>query len=215
MKIYHETLCIDSKGNISDKYDLDECVSIDIAQFDHFSENRRQRRTAQSLLVRELLDASLHNIFKQGIDNSWTLNKFETGKPFLNGNNAPSISISHSGNWCACAVTKALLVGVDIEAIKPRNWDEYCRDVFHPEEAKWVLDVVGFERDVRGLICWCRKEAVVKALGIGLSVPLSEIVFSPEGNLIGFPKELGEPLGWRFFSRVILDKVVVAVAWKK
>jgi phosphopantetheinyl transferase len=214
MKIHHETLCIDSKGNISDRLDLDECVSIDVAKFDDFSKNRKQRRSVQSVLVRELLNASLYSDSKRGVDTSWTLNKLENGKPFLNGKNAPSISISHSGDWCACAVAKASVVGVDIETIKSRNWDAYCKDIFHPEESKWVLAVVGFERDARALICWCRKEAIVKALGVGLSVPLSEIGFSSEGNLIKFPKELGDPFGWRFFSRVIVGQVVVAAAWK-
>ena len=214
MKIQYETLFLNSKGNISDKFDLDKDVLIDVAQFDHFSHDRRQRRSFQSISVRKLLDASLHNIFKQGVDSSWTLNKLESGKPFLNGKNAPSISISHSADWCACAVTKALFVGVDIEAIRPRSWDEYCIDVFHQEESKWVLDAIGFERDVRGLLCWCRKEAIVKALGIGLTVSLSEIAFCPEGNLIVFPKALGDPCRWKFFSNVFFGEIVVAVAWK-
>jgi phosphopantetheinyl transferase len=42
-----------------------------------------------------------------------------------------SISISHSGAWRACAVAKASHVGVDVETIKPRNWDAYCREIFH------------------------------------------------------------------------------------
>jgi hypothetical protein len=88
MKIHHETLCIDSKGNISDRLDLDECVSIDVAKFDDFSKNRKQRRSVQSVLVRELLNASLYSDSKRGVDTSWTLNKLENGKPFLNGKNA-------------------------------------------------------------------------------------------------------------------------------
>ena len=85
-----------------------------------------------------------------------------------------------------------------METIKPINWDAYCRGIFHPEESKWLLAVVGFERDARALICWCRKEAIVKDLGIGLSVPLSEIGFSSEGNLIKFPTELGDQFGGDF-----------------
>jgi 4'-phosphopantetheinyl transferase len=214
MKTHHETLFFDQKGNISDIFDLDGYVSIDVAQFDCVSESRRERRVAQSISARQLLDGSLHSIYKQGIDSSWTLNKLENGKPFLNGRNAPSISISHSRDWCACAVTNASFVGVDVEVIKPRSWDAYCIDVFHPEETKWVLAVGGGERDIRALICWCRKEAILKALGIGLSAPLSEIGFSSEGNIIEFPKYLGDPFGWGFFSHVILGEVVVAAAWK-
>lgn len=213
MKIHHETFCVGPNGDMPDRIDFNEYVSIDVAQFNYFYESRAQRRVNQSLLVRALLDDSLI-LFRKYIDSTWILSKLENGKPFLDGKNAPSISISHSDDWCVCAVSNALHVGVDIEVIKTRNWEAYCKDVFHPEEAKWVLDVVGYERDVRGLICWCRKEAVVKALGVGLSVPLSEIGFSSEGSLIELPKELGNSFGWNFFTRVILGKAVVAAAWK-
>jgi len=64
------------------------------------------------------------------------------------------------------------------------------------------------------LVCWCRKEAIVKASGISLLESLSKIVFSADGELIALPKELGDPLHWKFFTNVYADSLVIVVAWK-
>ncbi len=214
MKIQQKTFHIDFKGNISNSFDMDLATAIDIAKF-HFSlSGRKQRRDFQSLAARELLDGSLQKHFPQSIDGTWTLNKSEAGKPFLSGKGAPSISISHSGDWCACTISKASFVGIDIEVIKHRDWESYCEYAFHPEEAQWILAASDRERDIRGLICWCRKEAFVKALGLSLSDSLLEIGFSSEGVLIKCPEEFGEPLDWKFMIENVADDVVVAVAWR-
>ena len=161
-----------------------------------------------------MLNTSLKEHFQQSVDGSWSLNKSEAGKPFLGGKDAPSISISHSGDWCASAISTASSVGIDVEVIQSRDWESYCQFAFHPQEAQWILAASGRERDIRGLICWCRKEAVVKAEGISLLESLSEIAFAAEGELTALPKEFGEPSDWKFFTKVHSESLVVAVAWK-
>lgn len=214
MKTQQKTSQIDSKGNISNSFGVDVGTTIEIAKFNFLSGNRKQRRDLQSIAARELLDSALQKYFPLSIDGSWTFNKSATGKPFLSGKDAPSISISHSGDWCACVISQASVIGVDIEVIKHRDWESYCEYAFHPDEAEWILAVSGRERDTRGLICWCRKEAVVKALGLSLSDSLLEIGFSSEGGLVKLPEAFGEPVDWKFLIQIISDDVVVAVAWK-
>lgn len=214
MKIQQKTFHIDSKGNISNSFGMHATTTIDIAKFDFSSSDRKQRRDFQSLAARELLDSALKKYFPLSIDGSWAFNKSETGKPFLSGKDAPSISISHSGDWCACTISKASFVGIDIEVIKHRDWESYCKYAFHPEEAQWILAASDRERDIRGLICWCRKEAFVKALGLSLSDSLLEIGFSSEGALIKCPEEFGELLDWKILIEIVADDVVVAVAWR-
>jgi len=214
MKTYHQTICIDNNGNLCKLVANEKSISIDIAKFNHFSNDRSQRRHLQSLASRELLDGSLMNLFPNNHCDSWILSKSNTGKPFLNGQDSPAISISHSDDWCACVIGMTPIIGIDLEVIKARDWNSYCTDVFHPVEFRWVLESSGKERDIRGLICWCRKEAIVKALGVGISVDLSKIGFSSEGALIAIPKELGGILGWKFFIKILRDELVVAVAWR-
>lgn len=209
MKTECKSIRIDQVKNL-----LDDAITIEVAQSNHFSISRRQRRQDQSLAARKLLDSSLKRLY--GIDKcaSWSLIKSQSGKPFLYGDDSPSISIAHSCDWVVCAIASSATVGVDIEVIKSRNWDAYCRDIFHPLEAPWVLDGLGDERNIRGLTCWCRKEAIVKALGVGMVVSPSEIGFSPEGALIAFPEKLGSPIGWQTYSTVVQGKAIVSVAWK-
>lgn len=214
MKIQKRIFHIDFNGNTSNSFGVDEATSVGIAKFDLPLSDRKKRREFQSLAARELLDSSLQIYFPQSIDGSWSLNKSETGKPFLNGKDAPAISISHSGDWCACTISKASFVGIDIEVIKHRDWESYCEYAFHPEEAQWILAASDRERDIRGLICWCRKEAFVKAVGLSLSDCLLEIGFSSEGALIKCPEGFGEPLDWKFLTEIVADDVVVAVAWR-
>lgn len=214
MKIQQKTFHIDSKGNISNSFGVHATTTIDIAKLDFSSSDRKQRRDFQSLAARDLLDSALQKYFPFSIDGSWAFNKSETGKPFLSGKDAPLISISHSADWCACTISKASFVGIDIEVIKHRDWESYCKYAFHPEEAQWILAASDRERDIRGLICWCRKEAFVKALGLSLSDSLLEIGFSSEGALIKCPEEFGEPLDWKFLIEIVADDVVVAVAWR-
>lgn len=189
-------------------------ITIEVAQLAHSPISRKQRRQEQSLTARQLLSSSLKKLYGRDASASWSLVKSPSGKPFLQGDGSPSISLAHSGNWAVCAVSSSATVGIDIEVIKSRNWDAYDQDVFHPLETPWVLDASGDERNIRGLTCWCRKEAVVKALGVGMVVSPSEIGFSPEGALIAFPKKLGSPSDWLTYSTVVHGEAVVAVAWK-
>jgi phosphopantetheinyl transferase len=195
--------------------DVDSGISIGISQFGNGDIGRRRCRKYQSLAVRELLTSTLQRLFGRDKSASWSLVKSSRGKPFLQGDDSPSISIAHSQDWVVCAVApSATTIGVDVEVIKLRDWEAYCDDVLHPLEAPWVLGEVGNERNIRGLICWCRKEAIVKAMGVGMVISPSKIGFSPEGTLIAFPEEFGSPVGWQTYSTVAQSKAVIAVAWK-
>jgi phosphopantetheinyl transferase len=189
-------------------------ITVEVTQLDLLAVSRKERRKVQSLTARNLLSSALVRLYGKNKSESWPLVKSLNGKPFLRGNDTPSISIAHSDNWVACAIAPSASIGIDIEAIKSRNWDAYCQDVFHPLEASWVLGGFGNERNIRGLTCWCRKEAIVKALGVGMIVPPSSIGFSPEGVLVAFPQELGSPSGWLTHSTVIQNQAVFVAAWK-
>ena len=92
------------------------------------------------------------------------------GKPALPG--GPGFNLSHSGGLAALAVCADGAPGIDIEQIRPIE-DAVARRYFTAEEYRQLgalpdhhwLD--GFYR------CWTRKEAVVKAVGLGLSMPLT------------------------------------------
>ncbi|MEU9293499.1 4'-phosphopantetheinyl transferase superfamily protein [Streptomyces sp. NPDC048266] len=99
------------------------------------------------------------------------------GKPELPGTGL-QVSVSHSGDRVAVAVTRAGAVGIDVEEISTSvSPAELLPHVIGPAEPRTPAHATtsGFHR------MWTRKEAVLKATGLGLRVPLSEIgVSAPE-----------------------------------
>lgn len=101
------------------------------------------------------------------VDRTCTTCGKQHGKPRLPGTNV-HVSVSHSGEKVAVAMTRAGAVGVDVEAITARDVASLARTVLAPVET--------LRRDKDFYVYWCRKEAVVKATGDGLRVPLPEVV---------------------------------------
>jgi 4'-phosphopantetheinyl transferase len=214
MKYEHKNTYLGRNGSLLDRHPAEQTISIDFAKLEICPGNRGQRRALQSRVARQLLNHSLHRLSGENIKSFGRIEKTHAGKPFLTGDNSPSISLAHSGKWIACAVGNISQVGIDIETVKPHDWDAYSQDIFHEEEALWVLSGPKEQRDIRGLICWCRKEAIVKALGTGMTVHPSKIAFTPEGELIALPSSLGNLSDWKTYSRALFGKAVMAVAWK-
>ncbi|MGH6627218.1 MAG: 4'-phosphopantetheinyl transferase family protein [Burkholderiaceae bacterium] len=217
MNLKSKTIALDPQGRPRGGADGDEAVRIELARLDQGGMvNRRQRRTMQSAAARQLLAATLRKQWGDRQAGLWALEKSNNGQPCLGGAKAPSISLTHSGNWIACAVATSNCVGLDIEEVKLRDWEALAPAVLHPSEMPWVLDGSAAEQSQRGLLCWCRKEAIVKALGVGLSAPisLSNIGFSPSGELLALPDSLGSSSGWMSYSEIIGSELVVAAAWR-
>ncbi len=83
-------------------------------------------------------------------------------------------NISHTRGWAAVALNSAAEVGIDIEAERPlRDLAELAPVTLAPGErlalAAATDPIALFFR------LWTRKEAVIKALGVGLGAPLTEI----------------------------------------
>jgi len=67
-------------------------------------------------------------------------------------------------------------VGVDVEAIDPSlDMDAIARRFFAPAEASSLLALQRNERPTQFFRDWCRKEAVLKAVGAGLRRGLHEV----------------------------------------
>lgn len=73
------------------------------------------------------------------------------------------LSISHSGQWVACAVNLTGPVGIDIERIDPaRNVLAIAEQAFASEEAGWLKSLDPAERVEAFYRMWCRYEAHIK-----------------------------------------------------
>ncbi|HBE88115.1 MAG TPA: hypothetical protein DDW67_03120 [Elusimicrobia bacterium] len=113
-----------------------------------------------------------------------------TGSPFLvRRGEKRHISISHSAGVCGGAAGPDFL-GLDIEEVAPRHPGWY-RDYFSPAESEGRDDAA-----MTGL--WAAKEALFKALGLGLSCDTLDADLSgPEpvlrGKALARWEELGRP----------------------
>lgn len=93
------------------------------------------------------------------------------GKPELIEGQA-HFSLSHSGDLAALAVA-AFPLGVDIEIMRPVSRDLPER-YFSAAERDGLRPLADGPWQEAFFRCWTRKEAVIKALGLGLSFPLSD-----------------------------------------
>jgi 4'-phosphopantetheinyl transferase len=108
------------------------------------------------------------------------------GKPQLVPTRARSLSfnLSHSHDLALIAVAPAHIdVGVDVELIRPvPEMQTIAASFFAPSEAA-RLDAMPTDVSAAAFFrCWTRKEAYLKAVGEGLSRPLSgfEVTFADE-----------------------------------
>lgn len=80
-------------------------------------------------------------------------------------------NVAHSGDWGLIAVSPARPVGVDVERINPGlDYTPLLRRICSERERQW-LESLPEERARLGFYrCWARKEALLKAMGVGLSI---------------------------------------------
>ena len=99
--------------------------------------------------------------------------KDDRGKPRLHGEGDPPLffSLSHSNDLAAVAVSAKFEVGLDIEKLHPSNLSTITALFSRSEQA--ALARLSDESRARATLCvLTRKEAFVKAIGLGLTIPL-------------------------------------------
>lgn len=93
------------------------------------------------------------------------------GKPKLQGEQL-FFNLSHSGDYVAAAFSTEE-VGVDIEQVKTANI-KIANRFFTKEEAEYLNEVDEEIRAQAFTEIWTRKESYVKAVGMGLTLPLNQ-----------------------------------------
>jgi 4'-phosphopantetheinyl transferase len=97
----------------------------------------------------------------------------EFGKPSLIGEDGIEFNMSHGGGIVLIAVARGMPIGVDVEGMRPINERaDIVRRYLHRGEAADLAALSESEADQAFFRCWSRKEAVVKALGRGMSLDL-------------------------------------------
>ena len=124
----------------------------------------RQRYVASHLALRQALSeytglqhAELH------------LSKGSFGKPSLTGHARTQFSLSHSQGLALIAIGGRGPLGADIELLRPvPDAAVLAAEHFTHCEQEALAALPAHERDRAFLTCWTRKEACLKAIGVGL-----------------------------------------------
>jgi 4'-phosphopantetheinyl transferase len=106
------------------------------------------------------------------------------GKPFLSDpfkNKKISFNLSHAQNLAMYAVTINRRLGIDIEYVQQEfQWKEIVERFFSPDEHAELCNLPEKERCRTFFSYWTRKEAVLKAIGTGLSNGIKEMNVAPK-----------------------------------
>ena len=117
------------------------------------------------------------------------------GKPRLGVPSPIEFSISHSGHCVVVAFARTTPIGVDVEAPWPERpfhneeVADLAQQALTPTEAATLCAMDQTEQARGFLRYWTRKEAVLKATGQGLNVPMREV------SVTG-PNEPAQLTGW-------------------
>lgn len=128
---------------------------------------------------------SLRNILARYINRNpsqlyFSANKY--GKPVFEDRNL-EFNLSHSGDFALIAVSQGCKVGVDIERIRSgMEHEKIARRFFSPNEVAELMAMPPDQKIDGFFNCWTRKEAYIKAQGLGLSLPLDSFDVSLSPN---------------------------------
>ncbi|HET7477257.1 MAG TPA: 4'-phosphopantetheinyl transferase superfamily protein [Dermatophilaceae bacterium] len=111
------------------------------------------------------------------------------GRPTVEGSTL-QVSVSHAGDRVAVACASGFAVGVDVEPVRTDlAAAALASAALGPAESADHAAVPAPLRPVALLRTWTRKEAVVKAAGDGLAVPLASVRVTPPAeppHLLGY-----------------------------
>jgi len=118
---------------------------------------------------------------------------------FAPGERLPiSVSISHTEGYALCAAAPLDpagdgSLGIDLGRVEPRS-PEFLATFLTEDERDFVRAAPRPEQPLRSNLIWCAKEAVLKALGLGLTVDTFDLTCLPEAGSV-------RPIPWQMTPR--------------
>jgi 4'-phosphopantetheinyl transferase len=128
-------------------------------------------------------------------------------------------SLSHSDGLIVIALSKHESVGIDVERIRPiAGLESVARSHFTESETSKLEGLADFERLNAFFRCWTRKEAFVKATGLGMSLDFHHVEVSllddEKPAILACAWDDSEPGRWRMAEFIPQEGFVACVAAK-
>ncbi len=142
------------------------------------------------------------------------------GKPSLiaaQGGDTLRFNLSHSRGIALIALTQNRDIGVDIEGINPNiSYLEIAESFFSSLENTMLRSLPEHLQLTAFFTCWTRKEAYIKAVGKGLSIPLNQfdVTLAPgePAALLNVEDNPEEASRWSLIELIPSSDMVAAVA---
>jgi 4'-phosphopantetheinyl transferase len=176
-----------------------------------FAEDRH-RFIVSHIALRDVLSRYLHIepekiVFSVG----------EYGKPAVISKLKLDFNLSHSGDFALIGLARERKVGVDVERFREElEIEKIARRFFSENETAELMNLPPDQQQIGFFNCWTRKEAYIKAHGLGLSLPLDsfDVSLSPNGPAIlrATRPDPQEASRWTLLSLDIEDQYAGAVA---
>ena len=169
--LWHVDLRIVSEGGQRWEQMLSADERARAARF-HFSKDR-QYFTATRALLRTVLGS-----YVDSDPTELVFRYSDKEKPSLSPSPSQAqveFNVSHSGDLGLLAFARGRVLGVDVEQVR-ENFDyaAIARRFFSEQEQQQLAALVPSDRYHGFFRCWTRKEAYIKAQGVGLSLPLEQ-----------------------------------------
>lgn len=132
------------------------------------------------------------------------------------GDQSVPVSLARCGGFRAVALGRSGRVGVDlVDPAAALAATADLLDLASPGERAWILEAPGDPRR-RLFELWACREALLKALGLGLALDPASVTFAPGPRVATLPGASTPPEGWRVETREVPgpgEGLLVAVAW--
>lgn len=155
---------------------LPQKEQVRILQFKR-CEDRQVHLACRLLLLRGLIEHGLPQNCLEFLETT------PTGKPYITHD--IEFSLSNSGRCAVCAFSNKGQIGVDIEMVKDLNIFDF-KVLMNLNE--WYDLLKAEDRQLAFFTFWTKKEAVLKADGIGLGIPLDKVLLEKKHALLSEKK---------------------------
>ena len=179
----------------------------------HFEADRRRAVIGRGYL--RLLLGQIFNLPANNLQFQYD----EFGKPGLLQKREPLVqfNVSHSGDLILIAIARRLAVGVDVEKIRTDlDLADIAARFFSANENERLASLADPLRHKAFFTCWTRKEAYLKARGIGLSLPLDQFDVSflagEDPQLLATRPDPAEARQWRLRGLELSGDYAAALA---
>lgn len=182
----------------------DACMSL-LSEDEHarWQKFRFDRHRREYLTTRVLLRTALSH-YHPTAPEAWRFKTTAHGKPRVDPDCGLRFNLSNSPRLVICLIARGYEVGADVEPYEhAEKVATLAPAVLSPQELAQFEALHGQEKLDRALSLWTLKEAYIKAMGMGLSLPLKQFSFL-FGGAEGIRLQCDPPLSdqhaqrWRF-----------------